>query len=169
MNGIEYKKQIAKRILSRAETGLYFIEDFLFRHNAADGAYFRSLLILFSYSFELVLKSQLVIACQESDRASLEKRLKYLGHSIEKIIQEFSEGQLRDLGIQKAEARVNSSFLGYIITTKSGNQISIEDFVDVRYDFLKDSLRDLPKDEDVKIWIREIKKIIKAIRELNSL
>lgn len=161
----EYRKEIANRILSRAETNIYFIDDFLYNHSAKDGAYFRSLSILLSYSFELALKAVLVLKNNYSNKEGLEKHLKNLSHNLLKIRDELSTDELEEIGVKNIESRNTTNFIGYRTKTTDSKEIIIENFTDVRYDFTNDSLRDLPEDRDFREWVHETLKLIKNIRE----
>jgi hypothetical protein len=145
----EEKKEIGRRVIGRAKASLYFIEDFLRDNNYKDGAYFRAILILLSYSFELILKSSLILNGQYKSRLDLETKLKRVNHDILQIAQKLGQQELEQLGIEDISPRENSSFLGYLVKTTNGEVFSIENFTDVRYDFMKDDLRDL--EEDIKV------------------
>ena len=162
------KKEIVERILSRAETGLYFLTDFLSNRNAKDGAYFRSILIILSYSFELVLKARVVSITKSINKTELEKELRDLNHDIMKISEKLGDKELNNIGIKSVSTRANNNFLGYIIRTNDEKEFFIENFIDVRYDFLKDSLRNLEEDEKVKEGIRVILDIVQRTRELSA-
>ena len=160
------KKEIVDRMLSRAETGLYFLEDFLFRHSAKDAVYFRSILIILSYSFELVLKAKVVLVSKSIIKDELERELKKLNHNIINVSNKLTKEDLNSIGIEKIDIRNTNDFVGYIIKTSSGKELSIEDFIDVRYDFMKNSRRDLQEYEKVKECVSEILNIIKKIKDL---
>jgi hypothetical protein len=163
----EYKKQIAFRILTRAETSIYFVEDFLYHYNAKDGVFFRSICILLSYGFELALKSRFVFLSKSKDKLELEKELKNLNHDVLKIADSLGVEELNKIGINDITGRNTSSFLGYVIKISEDKEISIENFTDIRYDFLNDGLRNLEEHETIKMYIEEILKIIGQIKKLN--
>ncbi len=149
-------------MIARAETAIYFIEDFLFTHNAKDGAYFRSILILFSYAIELALKSRVVMLSMDNE--DVEANLRNLQHDIVKISKKLGNNELNSIGIKKVETRRTNAFLGYIITTNENIELSVENFTDVRYDFVKNNLRSLPEHDDVKKSIEQALQIIKKIK-----
>ena len=164
-----YKKEIAVRMTTRAATGLYFIEDFLSDsiHGAKDGAYFRSLCILLSYSFELLLKAQFVMTREFVDKKSLESELRDLNHNIVRISTRLGTVELDAIGIKSVTPRTSSSFVGYVIQTKPGKKIVIEDFIDIRYDFTKDALRNLPENDEFIEWKDEALAIYNKIKKLH--
>ena|SRR3989344_2540439 len=163
---IEYREKIMDRMLTRAETGLYFIDDFLYDHSAKDGAYFRSICLLLSYSFELVLKATVVLVSKCSTKKELEKELRNLNHDIIKISNKLNTNELNDIGIKSISAKISTNFIGYIAKTMDDKEISIENFTDIRYDFMSDSLRSLPEDIEFKMWVAETHNILKNIRRL---
>lgn len=149
----EEKKEIAFRILTRASTGLYFLQDFLYRHSANDAAYFRSLCILLSYNFELLLKAVFVLTGNFETIGELENKLKSLNHSPTNISLKLGEANLKLIGIERIDHRRTLDFIGYIVECTSGKKIVIEDFIDIRYDFTKETLRVLPGDNDFNEWV----------------
>lgn len=161
----KYRKEIANRTLTRALTGLYFLEDFLYRHSAKDGAYFRSLCILLSYSFELTLKTVVVMVSESVTKEDLEKELRGLNHDIIKISQNLKESELNKIGIKSITPRNTDSFIGYVVKTCDNKEIVIENFIDIRYDFMNDSLRDLPENEEFKTWVTETIEVANKIKE----
>lgn len=160
-----YKKEIASRTLTRALTGLYFLEDFLYQRSAKDGAYFRSLCILLSYSFELTLKTAVVMVSESVTKEELEEELKGLNHDIIKISQNLKESGLNKIGIKSITPRNTNSFIGYIAKTCDDKEIIIENFIDIRYDFMNDSLRNLPENEEFKTWVTETIEVANKIKK----
>ena len=160
-----YKKQIAFRLAVRASSGLYFIEDFLYRHSAEDGAFFRSLCILLSYSFELLLKAQFVATSEFNDKAELERSLKDLNHDILKISAKLGSSKLNAIGINCVNPRSGTDFIGYDIVTIQGKKISVENFIDIRYDFTNDTLRDLPTNGEFTEWVTEALNVYGKIKK----
>lgn len=166
MNNIEYKKEISYRMLSRAATGLYFLEDFLYRHSAKDGAYFRSLCILLSHNFELVLKALVVLTSMSTTKDQLDKELRLLNHNIIEISKKLGSHELNNIGIKDITLRDTTDFTGYIIQTNEDKEILIEGFNDIRYDFMNDSLRNLPENEDFKMWVIETLIVLKKVKQI---
>ncbi len=153
-------------MLARASSGLYFVEDFLYRHSAKDGAYFRSLCILLSYSFELLLKSIFVITNEFKNEKALENQLIRLNHDLSKIARKLGTEKLNAVGIKNLYLRRSIDFVGYIVETTSGKEVAVEDFIDIRYDFTRDALRVLPEDEEFKGWVSETIQIYTKIKDL---
>ena len=151
----------------RASSALDFIDDFLQGHNAKDGAYFRSICILLSYSFELLLKSVVVFTSEYNSKDELEKELRNLNHDLIKIAVQLGEDKLQRIGIIGVDRRSTPAFIGYIVNTTSGKQITVENFIDIRYDFTNDSLRDLPEDEEFRLWVEQTQMIYSKIKELH--
>lgn len=162
-----YQKNISFRIITRAETGLYFLEHFLYNGNAKDAAWFRSICILLSYSFELILKARVTSISKYNKKEELEKELRDLGHDIVGISAYLGEKELENLGIKSIKNRNTSNFVGYIITTTDNKEIVIEDFIEIRYDFMNDSLRNFEENETVKMYIEEMIKIAGKVKKLN--
>jgi len=53
---------LAQRVITRASSGLYFIEDILRnRGDSTDGAYSRSWYVLLSFNFELILNALIAL------------------------------------------------------------------------------------------------------------
>ncbi len=159
------KNKIANRIISRAEGSLYLVSDLLDRYDASDAVYNRSFNILLSYSFELVLKAAVVSSRVFKDKDVLKEVLKSLNHDIVKISNELGSNKLRDLGIERISRRCTPDFIGYEVQMTNGGKIVVEDFIDIRYDFTKDHLRPLPKDEDFKMWVEEAHKVLKEVKK----
>jgi hypothetical protein len=157
-------QEIVFRIITRAETTLYFIEDFLFHHNAKDGAYFRSLLILFSYCFELILKAKIVLLNNFKKEEEIQNKLLKYKHNLDQLAHAIGEKELNAIGIKNITKRIDNTFVGYIITTTEDKKIIIENFIDVRYDFLRPQTRSLVDHVVVHEYVGEIQKIIKKIK-----
>lgn len=148
----KYKSEIVNRMLGRSETNLYFVQDFLRDHSASDGAYLRSISILLSYSFELILKAKVVMSNEYKDKIDLEKSLKNLNHDLIKISDKLGGDGLGSLGI-KSISMNKMNFIDYTAITDLGNKILVENFTDIRYDFINDSLRSLPMDHEFNEWL----------------
>lgn len=165
------KKEIADRIISRAESGLYFLEEFLHdKHGDTDGAYSRSLYILLSYSFELILKSWLVLNSEASNIEDLEKELKDYLHNFGRISEKMTGDGLSDIGIKSITRTQQKSFIEYIVETNDGASVLVQDFTNVRYDFMNDDLRSTDRNEmdRIKIEIESLVNVIKKIRSRHS-
>ena len=82
MKNSESKKSekyiLAERAVFRANSGLYFLEECLalIHKGGTDPAFSRSLYILFSYNFELILKSRILLASELISRKDLIEKIK---------------------------------------------------------------------------------------------
>lgn len=143
----EERKQIAFRMITRVETGLMFIRDkFVYeprRTNAGgpDAAWIRNAYILFSFYFELLLKTELVLTKSFADIIELDTKLRKLGHHIGDMCHAIDN--LEDIGIKDFSFENGE----YKISTFD-KTIYIKDFVDIRYDFVEGKIRNLPMNEN---------------------
>lgn len=141
----ETKKQIAYRMIARVSTGFAFIEDkyIVPQRNASgpDSAWIWNVYILFSFYFELLLKSAIVLTQSFSDTIELNSKLKKLGHNIKAICNEIDN--LDDFGIKDVSFENGE----YKIATFD-KMIYVKDFNDIRYDFIEGRLRNLTSKED---------------------
>lgn len=141
----ETKKQIIDRMIARVSTGFAFIEDkyIVPQRNASgpDSAWIRNVYILFSFYFELLLKSAIVLTQSFSDIVELSSKLKKLGHNIKAICNEINN--LDDFGIKDVSFENGE----YKIATFD-KMIYVKDFNDIRYDFIEGRLRNLTSKED---------------------
>jgi len=160
---------LAERVVFRANSGLHFIDQCLsyIHRGGTDAAFSRSLYVLFSYNFELIIKACILLASSQTKREDLVKEIKT--HNLEKLLNSLSEKTLGDIGIKSIRKTESSGFVEYIIEMTIGNNIVIQDFVDVRYDFGKDLLRDTDPNEanrmksEVEIMLGMTKKIMKML------
>lgn len=141
----EVKKQIAFRIIARVSTGFSFIEDkYIVPQRKAGGpdlAWVRNVYILFSFYFELLLKSAIVLTQPFADIVELSSKLKRLGHNIKAICDEIDN--LDDIGIKDISFQNGE----YKIATFD-KIIYVKDFNDIRYDFIEGKVRSLTSKED---------------------
>lgn len=160
------KKQIAFRIIARVETGFQFINDkyLVPQRNASgpDTGWLRNIYILFSFYFEILLKSAIVLSKSFVNANELDAKLKKLGHNIEAIGNELRNTILTDIGIESISLNNGE----YTIKT-TGKTIYVKDFNDIRYDFIGGKIRNVPTNEDSIISdsiesAYEIKKKIKC-------
>lgn len=144
------KEQIVYRIIVRVSEGFAFINDkYLAQQRNSEGpdlAWIRSIYILFSFYFEILLKSVLVLSGSYQDKNELDFKLKKLGHKIDVICDKLGDIELKNLGIKKIS--LNSG--EYKIET-SNYTIYVKDFNDIRYDFIEHKVRNITKDEDLII------------------
>lgn len=162
------KKQIAKNILARADSALYFLDHALrFAGMKADDiAWQRSILIMLSYSFELIIKSEIVFTTQNTEVDSIDKELKGLGHKIQQIICELEKrGSLPLMNITGYQINNNDGFRKYTIFFNDGKEVNVEDFIDIRYDYIKTDLRNIISHNTV---IEYIDKMLELSRNVSA-
>ncbi len=162
------KDQISNNILARANSTLYFLEHaFKFAGmKANDVAWQRSVLIMLSYAFELILKAEIVTTSTNQDLNDINQELKAFGHNIQKILCELdSRGALPSMKITSYQVSNNGSFRQYEISFDDQKQLVVEDFVDIRYDYIKTALRNVTSHE---IVIEHIDKMIELSKNVNS-
>lgn len=167
MDFVEKKKQIADRVISRSESGLYFLEKFLRNERGGtDPAYSRSIFIILSYSFELILKSLLVLNSESLNIKELDKELRSNLHDFDKISKKL-KSELLNIGISNIKLTKQKSFLEYIVEITDTSKILVQDFTNVRYDFMSDDLRNIEQDEVYRIKgeIKSLLMILKNIRQ----
>lgn len=143
----EEREQIALNMITRVETGFMFIRDKFVceprRTNAGgpDIAWVRNAYILFSFYFELLLKTELVLTKSFADITELDTKLRKLGHHIRDIchaIDNLEDIGIKDLSFENGEYKI-STF---------DKIIYIKDFVDIRYDFVERKIRNPPMNEN---------------------
>lgn len=140
------KQQIADNIIARAKTTLYFLEHVLKDAGvrANDVAWQRSILLMLSYAFELVLKTKVVLSSVYTKVDDIDRELKCLGHDIQDILHELeSRKLLSSMKITSYDVSDNLSFKQYKIVFEDGGSLVVEDFVDIRYDYTKKALRNI--------------------------
>jgi len=141
--------KITSRMIARAQTGLSFIEHYLDSQRNSSGpdlAWLRSVYIVLSFHFEIILKSRLVASQFFKSKNDLEKKLKKVGHDIMAISRELGNIELKKLNIEKISLNGGE----YIIKT-TNKTIYINDFNDIRYDFIEGRVRSVKRDENKKI------------------
>ena len=86
-------------------------------------------------------------------------------HNLEKL----SENELNSIDIKTIQRKDNSGFTEYVIKMVSGNDIIVQDLIDVRYYFEKDQLRNTDPNEscrmrsEVEILLVVTQKIMKML------
>ena len=137
------KKAVAQRLSARVSTGLMFIE-FICLENIPrpDPAYIRNIYLLLSFYTELLLKGIYVMHGQFIDKEQLEESLKKLGHDFAKMGEHIASQTLQAFGVKEIQ------YLGpdYLIRTDVGD-FRVEDFTDIRYDFIEGKVRSIPASE----------------------
>jgi hypothetical protein len=169
MNSNKTEKEVlATRAVSRAKSALNFLDECLecFYKGETDFAYSRSMYILMSYSFELILKSRLLLASNQTERESLIKEIK--SHDLRALSRKLSENELRSINIKSIQRKNNSGFIEYIIEMIDGGKVVIQDLIDVRYDFEKDNFRKIESNEPARIKgeIDILYKVVTKITEM---
>lgn len=171
MNNADDKKfELAKRMIARAQTGLHFLDACLERihRGGTDAAYSRSIYILLSFNFELMLKARAVLAANNLVEGDLMSGLRH--HNLLDLFKILRDQNVDDLGIQSVE-KVDGKFVEYEVVMNNGNRITIPEFINVRYDFEQDDLRDSDPQEsqrikrEVALFLDITKKIITMIPE----
>ena len=168
------KYKIAYRLTSRASTGFTFIGNYLNRVEITDPADLRSIYILFSFNFELLLKSRVVMLSDARNEGELEDELRDLKHDLRNIGENIlGDSELNEIGISKISLK-SKPFKKYIVNTTAGKEIDVYDFIDVRYDFFNDEngkerLRSIKNKEQslLKASIEEAYKILGAAKQKN--
>ncbi len=163
----EEKKKITFNMITRAEFGFYFIEhkyiDQQYNSSRPDIAWLRSVYILFSFNFELLLKSVFLLTESFIDEYEIEDKLKEMGHNIKKIGNKIGNINLKNIGIKKIEENNGD----YIIKTFD-KTIEIKDFIDIRYDFVgsrkKVTKITMNEDKIIQENLMGVKDILKKIK-----
>jgi len=159
------KTKLSNRLISRAEGGIAFLEQCLekIHTQGTDPAYSRSIYILHSYNFELVLKSRLVLLSKKKTIREIDKD--HRGHDLEKLSE---HENLNNIGIIKIK-QYTTKFKRYKIKTIYGD-FTIQDMVDVRYDYFESKLRqtDHYESKRIKKELSIMKNIIEKIKVLIS-
>ncbi len=145
------KYELVNNAINRAKSGLNFLEECLkcFHTGGTDSAYSRSLYIIFSYSFELILKSSLILRRNETEKEKLLKGIN--SHDLEKLSEELSSEALGGIGIKKIQKMRDPDFIRYEVGTTDGRKIIVDDLVNVRYDFEKYALRPIDPSESQRM------------------
>ena len=142
--------ELAKRMIARAQTGLYFLDACLekIHRGGTDVAYSRSIYILLSFNFELLLKARAVLAAKNLMEGDLMSDLRH--HNLSELFKILQDKSADDLGIQSVD-RTNGRFVEYQVVMNDGCHINIPEFINVRYDFEQDDLRDPDHQESQRI------------------
>jgi len=165
--------KFANNVISRAEGGLYFLRQCLqlIHKGGTDSAWSRSIYILFSYNFELILKSRLILDQNGTTKGGLIEGLR--SHDLAKLSKKLSKNKLNDINIKTIQKRQISDFKEYELETTDSRKIIIQDFVDVRYDFLENKFRSIDHKESIRmkeeidVLLEMVKKIREKIPNLN--
>ena len=135
----DQKKEILQRLVTRVSTGLLFVElDYLPRHKNPDAAWIRNIYIMISFYTELLLKAIFIVNNDFQSLDDLDNRLRKLGHNLEKIGAEITTEGASGFGIKSIRLQGHE----YCIETDAGS-FFIQDFNDIRYDFIDGRVRTL--------------------------
>lgn len=165
MNSKE-KYKIAFRLSTGASCGLHFLEDYLSVNKVTDIAYIRSISLLFSYNFELLLKSRFTMVDSFKNEQDLRIKLRKLSHNLIKIKNKLGKKELSKIGIRE----ISQNDTKYIIDTTKNTRIEIEDFTDLRYDYLFGKSRNVNGYEysNMVNYITELFIILKYVKKYNE-
>ena len=168
------KKKYALGFLIKGKTSVIFVDTFLSKcKDFLDETSLRSIYILLSYGFEMILKSRIILSYEGGCEKCLNRKLINLSHDLEKVAKKLGSEGLSEIGIEKVELReetyINSSekFRCYYIKTIDNKNIRIENFIDVRYPGLNLPVRPISKEEfnNIKECIKDIYAVIKNIEQ----
>lgn len=147
----EEKSKIVQCMLARIATGFQFIEDnYLTPQRSArnpDSGRLRNVYILFSFYFEILLKSALVLFQSFVSKNEINTKLTKLRHKIDAIGAELGDVSLKTIGIKSISLQKGE----YLIKTTDDKKIYVKDFNDIRYDFIECKVRKVPANEDIII------------------
>lgn len=163
--------KLAQRAITRASTGLDFIEEMLlFVSDSTDSAYSRSWYILLSFNFELILNALIAL---ESKGVTNEEVIKDItsvrpSHDFEKLSKVIGPELLKKIGIISVKKQSAGGFTEYMVTMHDGNKVYVQDLIDVRYDFKKDDLREPDPQEipRIKNELKSLRSVITVVKEL---
>lgn len=130
----------------RASCGLDSVQDYLDK-NKTDPGYIRNSYILISYYTELLLKSYIVLIKDYENEDDINNQLKTYGHNLLKI----NDIDFSSIGINQ----ILPMKYGYIIKTNYGD-VHIKNFIDIRYDFVKNRKRTIIPSNEHEIISGEI-------------
>jgi len=151
------------RTISQVEFGVYyFLDDYLQKHPNTDIAGLRCIQIIFSFHVELLLKALYIKTKISNKEIDIDKKLQSLGHNLEKIWKILGKNELLKVGIKNIYKSDNV----YIVETRNRN-IKVEDFINIRYDFISGKMRSITREEYqiMKEDLDEIKKIIENLKK----
>ena len=155
------RKEVLQRLVTRVSTGFLFVElDYLPRHETPDAAWIRNIYILISFYTELLLKAIYIVNNDFKDIDDLDSQLKKLGHNLEKIAAGYKK---ENFGI--TSIRLNKH--EYCVETDIGS-FRVNDFNDIRYDFLDGRVRTLNGDEH-ELFKKQIEIMLKINDKLKPL
>ena len=158
------RKEVLQRLVTRVSTGLLFVElDYLPRHETPDSAWIRNIYILISFYTELLLKAIFIVNNNFQNLDDLDSQLRRLGHNLEKIGAEITKEGASSFGVKNIHLKGHE----YCIETEGGSFL-VQDFNDIRYDFIDGRIRTLDGNEHelLKEQIEIMLKINKKLKPL---
>lgn len=165
MNNKERYK-ISFRLTTESSAGFAFLENYLYKNEKTDLAFIRTINLLLSYQVELLLKSRVVMLGAFLNEDELKKRLTSLSHNLIRIKKELGSNELLKIGIKE----ITKSDTLYIIKTVDNTEIKVEDFVDIRYDYLFGKMRTISGNEykEITEYLKDLFKILKSVKKCNE-
>lgn len=158
------RQKLLQRIISRASSGLYFIDEN--KKHISDLAWSRSIQILFSFFTELVIKSMLILDNLHYDNEDILNDLKT--HNFELLIKNLNKKVLKQFKIKQIRKIKENNFLFYEIIFIDDYVMKVPDFIDIRYDFNKEELRSIGKINQ-NILGKDLKKLLEIIETITSI
>jgi hypothetical protein len=161
---------LAFRARSRAKTGLYFIERCLSsRSGGTDSADSRSLYLLLSVNFELLLNCLYIVSRLAGSPDEIVGELKGIkpNHDFKAISDKISSEVLNRAGIKAIKKNHIGGLTNYTILLTSGEEVTLEDLLDVRYDYTKEDLRKVDSQEFDRLK-REVKALLALSHKIDS-
>ena len=161
------KVELARKAVERGSCGLYFIDEILRHKNGGtDMVFSRSWYILLSFNFELILKAILIIESKETTKQKILDSIK--NHDLQKLSKIVDKISLNKYGIDSIKKEVNNSFISYIVKISNDRgSITIQDLIDVRYDFQKEELR-IPDPKEISRIKNEVELLLSVVNEIKK-
>lgn len=163
-NNKSEKQVLIERTISRARSGLFFLEDIMrHRTGGTDAAFSRSLYLLFAYNFELILSSLFILSSKKTVQKDITDDLILVSkkHNFATLFNQIPISFR--FGISRVAKDESGGFTEYHIDLDNGSKITIQDLIDVRYDFKKDGTRKINNNE-----MEEMKNTISLLIEITD-
>ena len=184
MSNTTDNKCMAFSAVTRAKTTLIFLKDSSEAPlwNETDAA--RSFFLLSSYALELLLNAVAILASDETTETGLRVHLRPQlknSHNYEQLFTTMPN-ELKRIGITNIQRQFrdkdgnvkrytekdrDSNFVEYVFTLTSGSQITVQDLIDIRYDFMKevDVRKGLPVKQQL---IETVDALLAVARDITS-
>lgn len=165
------KQNILDIMIVNIEMGIAFLENY--SSNYIDIGYARPYRIILSYSFELLLKAAWLNSLDMiiDNKKFPEYLFKMVGHDFSKICNKIEKANLKVIGVKGCEFNKNKTGDIYKIEMCNGDIIEIEDFTDIRYDFIGNKKdRPIKQIDKKKIdnILEHMNRILKIIKNTNK-